>query len=428
MLRCGKCPRDGRGGLFLAVTQAGSRAPIAPLIEALSIPPAVGHQGNRGLDRTRIQAEGDLFAAAQTAIDEGAVPAGATPCETHAALRGLLLARISPPAPRIGPAEGSADVLRLAAFLCAILFAAYLPGVLVSLVLPPFAALILLLAAGFALKARLNLPRHAPLPPGLTARLPQAAAATLAFTLALAALCAVPASFHHWRPEHYGWRVGQYATHFGLGLVGLFPTVAGLLVWLRALEMRDSPQDAPPRNEDALRAMANREDKVAQNHMGSIVHLKPGILRAVVVRVALRLLSLYLRVGARDGYLGSMRTIHFAHWALISNGSRLMFFSNFDGSWESYLDDFIEKEHQGLTLAWTSGVGFPPTRFLVLDGATQGRKFKAWARHSMAESLFWYSAYPSFTVNQIERQARVADGLRQGALGEKEAAQWALNL
>ena len=105
-----------------------------------------------------------------------------------------------------------------------------------------------------------------------------------------------------------------------------------------------------------------------------------------------------------------------------------MFFSNFDGSWESYLDDFIEKEHQGLTLAWTSGVGFPPTRFLVLDGATQGRKFKAWARHSMAESLFWYSAYPSFTVNQIERQARVADGLRQGALGEKEAAQWALNL
>jgi hypothetical protein len=37
-----------------------------------------------------------------------------------------------------------------------------------------------------------------------------------------------------------------------------------------------------------------------------------------------------------------MRTIHFAHWAFVSNGSRLMFFSNFDHNWESYLDDFIE--------------------------------------------------------------------------------------
>jgi hypothetical protein len=35
-----------------------------------------------------------------------------------------------------------------------------------------------------------------------------------------------------------------------------------------------------------------------------------------------------------------------------------MFLSNFDNSWDSYLDDFIEKAHTGLTLAWGSGVGF----------------------------------------------------------------------
>ena len=204
--------------------------------------------------------------------------------------------------------------------------------------------------------------------------------------------------------------------------------MAGLLVWLRVLENRDPPQDEPPRNEEVLRKMARREDLIAQNHMGSVVHLKPGVLRAVTVRLALCGLGLVLRVVARDGYLGSMRTIHFAHWALLSNGARLMFLSNFDGSWESYLDDFVEKAHGGLTLAWTSGVGFPPTQYLVMNGATQGRKFKAWARHSMAESLFWYSAYKSFTVNQIERQACVADGLRKPALDEKEAAAWALHL
>jgi hypothetical protein len=162
--------------------------------------------------------------------------------------------------------------------------------------------------------------------------------------------------------------------------------------------------------------------------MGSIVLVKPGILRMALVRAGHLGLGLVIRVIATDGYLGSMRTIHFAHWAFVNNGSRLMFFSNFDNSWESYLDDFIEKAHGGLTLAWSSGVGFPPTRFLVLDGASHGRQFKAWARHSMAVSRFWFSAYKDYTVNQIERQARIADGLRKATLTPEEAALWARDL
>jgi hypothetical protein len=82
----------------------------------------------------------------------------------------------------------------------------------------------------------------------------------------------------------------------------------------------------------------------------------------------------------------------------------------------------------GLTLAWGSDIGFPPTRFLVLDGSSQGRKFKAWARHSMAVSRFWYSAYRDFTVDQIERNARIACGLRKETMSEQEAAVWARDL
>ena len=82
---------------------------------------------------------------------------------------------------------------------------------------------------------------------------------------------------------------------------------------------------------------------------------RPGVLRAVLLHAGLWGLGYLLRVMAIDGYLASMRTIHFAHWAIAGNGGRLIFFSNFDGSWESYLDDFIEKAHQGLTLAWTNG-------------------------------------------------------------------------
>jgi hypothetical protein len=214
-----------------------------------------------------------------------------------------------------------------------------------------------------------------------------------------------------------------------LGLVsGLFFMLPALVLWLRWLEQRDSSHDAPLVDPDLLRAMAQHEDRVAQNHMGSAVLVKPGILRMALVRAGHLGLGLIVRVVATDGYLGSMRTIHFAHWAFVNNGTRLMFFSNFDNSWESYLDDFIEKAHGGLTLAWSCGVGFPPTRFLVLDGASHGRQFKAWARHSMAVSRFWFSAYKDYTVNQIERQARIADGLRKATLTPEEAAQWARDL
>jgi hypothetical protein len=211
-------------------------------------------------------------------------------------------------------------------------------------------------------------------------------------------------------------------------LSGVFFTLPAIVLWLRWLELRDSSQDAPPLNPELLREMARREDRIAQNHMGSVVLVKPGVLRMALFRAGHLGLGLIVRAAATDGYLGSMRTIHFAHWAFVNNGSRLIFFSNFDHSWESYLDDFIEKAHGGLTLAWGSGIGFPPTRFLVLDGASHGRQFKAWARHSMTVTRFWFSAYKDYTVDQIERHARIADGLRKATLTPKEAAEWARDL
>jgi hypothetical protein len=214
--------------------------------------------------------------------------------------------------------------------------------------------------------------------------------------------------------------------------VGLYSVVTfslpALCVWLRWLERRDSHHDNPPVDPRELRKMTRREDWVPQNHMGSVVVVKPGVLRTALFRAGHLGLGLVLRVVATNGYLGSMRTVHFAHWAFVNNGSRLIFFSNFDHSWDSYLDDFIEKAHEGLTLAWGSCIGFPPTRFLVKDGASHGRQFKAWARNSMAVSRLWFSAYKEYTVDQIERNARIADGLRKATLTTSEADTWARDL
>jgi hypothetical protein len=385
MLRCCKAPQGRTGTLFKSVTDSGSRAPVAPLLEALTVLPLVQHQGNRGLDRARIRDEGKLFASVQGELDAAAQLEDLAPSRIHQTLRTALLPDYpwlgKAARPRIPLAENAADWIRGVAFAAMILIALAVFGLVLSLLVGHFWP-----QALGTVKVWIN---------GLIGE----HSVIRFFVVALIVLA-----------------------------VGTVTTIPGILLWLRWLERRDPATDAPRVDAEAMRRMARLEDHITQNHMISIVHVKPGLLRAVLIRVGLRALGLVLRIAAHDGYLSSMRTIHFAHWALIGNGGRLMFHSNFDGSWESYLDDFIEKAHAGLTLAWTSGVGFPPTRFMVLDGATDGRKFKAWARHSMAESPFWFCAYKQFSVNQIERHARIADGLRRPTMTDKEAAAWALDL
>jgi len=70
----------------------------------------------------------------------------------------------------------------------------------------------------------------------------------------------------------------------------------------------------------------------------------------------------------------------------------------------------------------------PADAFPGIDGASHGRQFKVWARNSMAVSRFWFSAYEEYTVNQIERNARIADGLRKTTLTTSEADAWARDL
>ncbi len=48
---------------------------------------------------------------------------------------------------------------------------------------------------------------------------------------------------------------------------------------------------------------------------------------------------------------------------------RVLFLSNYDGSLESYMDDFINKVGFGLNVVFSNGIGYPRTDWLVLEGA-----------------------------------------------------------
>ena len=189
-------------------------------------------------------------------------------------------------------------------------------------------------------------------------------------------------------------------------LIAAIPAV----VILRFKESRDRSMDPADLDSSHVQRLTEAEDHRIQNHLASITPIKDGLFRRATIAVVLWLVNLVARTSTH-GSLSGIASIHFAHWALLDGGRRLLFLSNFDGSWENYLDDFIDKAAPGLTMIWTNAVGFPPARFLRWGGATDGAAFKAYARNMQVKTAVWYSAYPHVTVQQIDAHSTLREGL-----------------
>ena len=156
-----------------------------------------------------------------------------------------------------------------------------------------------------------------------------------------------------------------------------------------------------------VRSQKAKEDFLPTNHMTSIVHLHRDWSRLTAKRAAFAVFDFVSHYLNTKGKLGSIPTIQFAHWAIVNRGRRLLFVSNYDGSWDSYLDDFTLKAARGLTLVWAHGIGFPRSLFMLWGGAAIGPEFIDWARRSMVPTLVWYSAYPGMSVSNINRNTRL---------------------
>ncbi len=172
-----------------------------------------------------------------------------------------------------------------------------------------------------------------------------------------------------------------------------------------------------------LREIVARENVYAHNHMVSLTQLKPGWLRSLTVRLVFWAIGTLGPLLYAPGYLGTIGTIHFARWVTIPGTRDFIFFSNYGGSWEAYLEDFITLSSTGLTGVWSNTVGFPRTNNLVQGGATDGERFKRYARQSMLPTRFWYSAYPELVTDMIRTNAAIRRGL-SGAMTEDAAALW----
>jgi hypothetical protein len=224
------------------------------------------------------------------------------------------------------------------------------------------------------------------------------------------------------------WRIKE-AVHFvavPLLLLMLLPLLIVVVpVWIvliRIHELRDKSTNEKP-DEGRVQELAALEDHVVQNQFTAMGFMKPGPVRRLTTIALLRLANYGTRHVFNRGRLAGVKTIHFARWVFLDEKKRLIFVSNYDGSLESYMDDFIDKVAWGLNAIFSNGVGYPKTSWLVRGGAENEQMFKDFLRLRQLPTEFWYSAYPQLTAQNIENNAYIRAGLFAN-LNEREAEQW----
>ncbi len=230
-------------------------------------------------------------------------------------------------------------------------------------------------------------------------------------------------------PTPLPWLLG----HIGALILGvIILIVAGIVllitspVWLFILRRHElsDPEITTPYDRPRRRAIAQTEDFDVTNPFTAIGAIKPGPFRLALVTASLWLLNFGCRQIYTCGRLARVGTIHFARWVVIDQGRRVLFISNYDGSLDSYMDDFINKVAFGLNLVFSNGVGYPTTNWLLLNGALREERFKDFLRRRQQLTDVWYSAYPGLTAFNLARNTEIRQGLEREAMGEDALRQW----
>ena len=200
----------------------------------------------------------------------------------------------------------------------------------------------------------------------------------------------------------------------GLVLLVMLPIVIVWILYIHfALEKKDKNFTLTPSQlkEAHLTQLEEYEDLENQNQFTQIVVMKPGKVRLITFKALMLFARTLISFQFVKGKLMGIPTIHFARWVLFDNDKRVLFFSNFDGSWQQYLGDFVDKSGWGLTGIFSNTTNFPKTNFLFTGGAYDEVHFLAWSRFTQIKTEVWYSAYPHLSIKNVNNNTLIRQSL-----------------
>ncbi len=238
-----------------------------------------------------------------------------------------------------------------------------------------------------------------------------------------------------------GFTLRKWATLVLIGAAVLLlalPLLPLTLAWYAVLRRREA-SDKPDTSNRAVHGMPDLiavEDRIVQNQLTHLVDIKPGYFRYFTQRVVLLAIDQLARIWFVHGELGGISSIHFARWVILHDRRdveskrrrhRLIFFSNYDFSWDSYLGEFVDRAAGGLTAVWSNTVGYPRTKNLIHDGADDEETFKQWARDRQIASQVWWSGVRYSSVDNINNDIAVHRGAVR-ALEPEDLPRWLVRL
>ncbi len=121
---------------------------------------------------------------------------------------------------------------------------------------------------------------------------------------------------------------------------------------------------------------------------------------------------------ALDGLI-TLSLIHYARWAIVKPSqfphlassqpketikyAYMFFFSNFNGSWNQYVDSFHMSISKGLNLFWKLNLKYP--------GSVPLQPFHAYINYNQIWTSHYYNAYPTAASNDVKAAKKIKAGL-----------------
>ena len=103
----------------------------------------------------------------------------------------------------------------------------------------------------------------------------------------------------------------------------------------------------------------------------------------------------------------------------------MYFASEYDGSHEAYMDDFVNKVAFGLNLSFCHGIGIPQDPLAALGrGQARAGDWKNFLRRHELPTPVWYKAYPGLTCQDLARNGRIRKGLESGRDDDRSIRRW----
>jgi hypothetical protein len=230
-------------------------------------------------------------------------------------------------------------------------------------------------------------------------------------------------------PTPLGWQIRNLLHLLGIPILTLILSpfiLVGLpffLIQLRTREKSD-PEIAPRVDPDHANLLSTLEDHGVTNQFSAMGSLKPGWFRRLTMILVLCAIDYSARHIFNRGRLARVTSIQFARWVFLDDKRRVIFASNYDGSLESYMDDFINKVGFGLNVVFSNGIGYPTTNWLITDGAKDEQRFKDYLRRHQMPTQAWYNAHPGLTALDKWRNSLIRNGLEKATMTDAEIQDW----